>query len=214
MHVKHSMVDSLTVFTVNEVLHQRLGNILKQLNLSCFNTKYFFKGVLRLKDKQKSIAQVYDIQQRTDECHYYYYVLHLLVSRKVSGLCWVQLRQEMCIVQILMVLLLLLILLIDLVLSQYSYWYFSKKREKNLEQIKNLKCLTFFSHYATTLFFLTKHFSNLKCKRAKHVTLVTTGCVCINSNKVEPHFGPLLFHCLFWFFWAGVGRGGVCYQNR
>ncbi len=105
----------LTVFTVNEVLHQRLGNILKQLNLSCFNTKYFFKGVLRLKDKQKSIAQVYDIQQRIDKCHYYY-VLHLLVSEKVSGLCWVQLRQEMCIVQILMVLLHLLILLIDLVL--------------------------------------------------------------------------------------------------
>lgn len=36
-------MNSLTIFTMNKVLYQRLGNVPKQLHLSGINTKYFFK---------------------------------------------------------------------------------------------------------------------------------------------------------------------------
>lgn len=44
---------TLTIFTVNKVFYQRLGNIFKQLHLCGIDTKYFFKGVLCLKDKRR-----------------------------------------------------------------------------------------------------------------------------------------------------------------
>lgn len=43
---------SPTVFTVNEVLNEWLGDIFKQLNLSCFNTKHLLKAVLCLQERQ------------------------------------------------------------------------------------------------------------------------------------------------------------------
>lgn len=38
---------------MNEVIYQWLGNIFKQLHLSGINTKYFFEGVLCLKNKKR-----------------------------------------------------------------------------------------------------------------------------------------------------------------
>lgn len=50
---KNKPHDSLTILTMNEILHQWSGNILKQLSLSGINTKYFFKTVLCLMDTQR-----------------------------------------------------------------------------------------------------------------------------------------------------------------
>lgn len=56
MRITH--LKSLTIFTVNEILHQWLGDILKQLQLSGVNAKYFLKGVLCLKGKQTQDTQM------------------------------------------------------------------------------------------------------------------------------------------------------------
>lgn len=86
VHIMHfttqKTLNSLTILTMNEVIYQWLGNILKQLHLSGINTKYFFKGVLCLKDKQERTVRVNGIQQKIDDkSNYHHHVLNRLVSQ-------------------------------------------------------------------------------------------------------------------------------------